>query len=218
MLVRIVSAVVLAFGLVFAACSDEEEDTTTPAPTGGTPSPAKPETPAETPPDDATPTPTPTTGEPAASATQAAIDALATWLGPVADPASISVSSVEPVTWPNGCLGLGRVGQVCTEALVEGFRVELALGNGIYEVRTDQSGGITLWAPSTQIMATFQEGLTNLFTFTTDDGGTLEAQPVFGTDYGVDPDTLAEGDAVGVALADAPQNGPQLLVWLDPAQ
>jgi hypothetical protein len=216
MIVRIVSAVVLTLGLVFIACSDEEEDSTTPAPTGGTPSPTQPATPPETPPGDATPTPTPTTGDPASPATQAAIGALATWLGPVADPASISVSSVEPVTWPNGCLGLGRSGQVCTEALVEGFRVELALGNGIYEVRTDQSGETTLWAPSTQIMATFQEGLTNLFTFTTDDGGMLEAQPVFGTDYGVDPDTLAEGDAVGVALADAPQSGPRLLVWLDP--
>lgn len=218
MIIRIVAAAVLAVGLVLAACSDEEEDTATPLPTGGTPSPTQLATPVETPPSDSTPTPTPTTGGPAGSATQAAIDALATWLGPVADPAAISVSSVEPVTWPNGCLGLSRVGRVCTAALVEGFRVELALGNGIYEVRTDQSGGTTVWAPRTQITATFQEGLTNLFVFATDDGGTIEAQPVFGTDFGVDPDTLAEGDAVGVALADAPQGGTQLLVWLDPPQ
>lgn len=204
MIIRTLAALVLALGLITAACGDDDEDVT---PTDGTPSPAATVTPA------GTPTPTPDPRPP----TDAAIDALAIWLGPVGDPASITVSSVEAVTWPDGCLGLSRVGQACTEALVDGFRIELALGDGVYEVRTDLTGDVVLWAPSVQILAQFKEAGTNLIQFTTDDGGTIEAQPVFGTGFGVDPDTLAEGDPVGIALADAPQSGPQLLVWLDPA-
>ncbi len=151
------------------------------------------------------------------AATEAAIDALATWLGPLAEPSEIFVSSAEAVTWSNGCLDAGLPGQACTDALVEGFRFELALGDAVYEVRTDLSGDVVLWAPSVQVLARFKEALTNVVQFTTDDGGTIEAQPVFGTDYGVELESLAEGDAVSVALADAPQSGGYLLVWVDPA-
>lgn len=219
MILRVLVALAVATGLVTAACSDDEEDIPSPTPGNGTVAP----TDAATPTPAATPSPTPTDSEPTPTpdpgpATDAAVDALATWLGPVADPASISVESAEAIIWSDGCLGLRRPGRACTQALVEGFRVILSLGNGTYEVRTDVSGDVVLWAPSVQVLAQFQEGLTNLFLFTTDDGGTLEAQPVPGTDYGVDPDTLMEGDPVSVALADAPQDGPQLLVWLDPVQ
>ena len=146
----------------------------------------------------------------------AAIGALALWLGPVGDRPSIGVVSVEAVTWTNGCLDLTRVGQACTEALVEGFRVLLALGEATYEVRTDASGRVALWAPKVQILARFLDVSPNLVRFSPDDGGTIDAQLVPGSDFGVDLATLKEGDAVGVALADAPQNGGRLLVWLDP--
>jgi hypothetical protein len=126
------------------------------------------------------------------------------------------VDSVEAVTWPDGCLGVQRVGVGCTEALVEGFRIDLGLGEAVYEVRTDVVGDVVVWAPTVEVLAFFKEAVTNSVQFTTDDGGVIEAQPVFGTDYGVDLDSLAEGDAVGVALADAPQSGGKLLVWVDP--
>lgn len=213
MIPKLTIALLLALATAFAACSDDDgqEQTQTPAET--TP-PAATETagPSETPPSEPTATPDP------GPATDAAVEALATWLGPVADPAAIEVTAIEAVTWPDGCLGLDRAGLMCTDALVEGFRVELTLGDGTYEVRTDLTGDLAVWAPTTQIMAAFAECLTNLCTFTTDDGNTLEAQPVFGTDFGVDPQTLSAGDPVGVALAEAPQAGPQLLVWLDPVQ
>lgn len=40
--------------------------------------------------------------------------------------AQISVVSFREVTWPDGCLGLGRPGQACTQALVPGFLAELS--------------------------------------------------------------------------------------------
>ena len=157
-----------------------------------------------------TPTPYP---EPPFSA---AIDALAAWLGPAADPASIEIASTEDVTWSNGCLDLSRVDQMCTEALVPGFRIMLSLGDATYEVRTDRSGRQTAWAPQIQILVRFSEVSTNLAIFTTDDGNELSTQLVPGTSFGVDLATLDLGTPVGIAIADAPQSGPPLLVWVDP--
>ena len=37
------------------------------------------------------------------------------------DPGAITVISIEPVTWPNGCLGLESAGQVCSQARVDGW-------------------------------------------------------------------------------------------------
>ena len=36
-------------------------------------------------------------------------------------PGDVSVVSVQPMTWPDGCLGLARPGQACTQALVPGW-------------------------------------------------------------------------------------------------
>ena len=151
-------------------------------------------------------------------ATQAARDALAVWLGPVGDPMSISVRTVEAVTWRNGCLELTRAGQACTQALVEGYRIELTLGEATYEVRTNASGSVVLWAPRIHVLARFVEASPNLAQFMSDDGGTIEVQIVFGSDLGVDLASLTEGDPVGLALADAPQGGGFLLVWLVPLE
>jgi hypothetical protein len=53
---------------------------------------------------------------------------LATRLGrPVSE---ISVHSFEPVTWPDGCLGVHRDGYVCTQALVPGFLAKLTDASG----------------------------------------------------------------------------------------
>jgi hypothetical protein len=41
-------------------------------------------------------------------------------------------------TWTDGCLGAGRPGESCTEAVVPGFRVLLRLAGKSFEVHTDQ--------------------------------------------------------------------------------
>lgn len=48
------------------------------------------------------------------------------------DAASISVASVEPVEWPNACLGVQIPGQVCAEVLTPGYAVLLEAP--VYEV------------------------------------------------------------------------------------
>jgi hypothetical protein len=122
------------------------------------------------------------------------------------------------VTWSGGCLELNRPGKACTTALVEGFRIELLLADATYEVRTDGIGSTVLWAPTVQILVRFQEASPNILEFLTDDGNTLVAQAVFGTDFGVQVSSLARGTPVGVGLANAPQSGGFLLVWVDPVR
>jgi hypothetical protein len=100
--------------------------------------------------------------------------------------------------------------------LVAGYRVLLDLANATYEIRTDATGDVVLWAPDVQVLARYAEASANFVQLTTDDGGTINAQAVPGSDFGVQPRSLNPGDPVGVALADAPQSGGLLLVWLDP--
>jgi hypothetical protein len=52
----------------------------------------------------------------------------------------ITLISTESVTWPDGCLGVDRPGMMCTQALVEGYRIIFEAGGREYEVRTNESG------------------------------------------------------------------------------
>ena len=163
----------------------------------------------------ATGTSTVAPARPEAAAVEAAREALARWLGPVGDAGSIEVVSVEAVEWPNGCLGLSRAGQMCTEALVPGFRVALGLGVAVYEVRTDRTGAQVAWAPQVQILVRFLQSSTNVAVFETDDCNEVPTRLVPGTGFGVDLLTLSQGTPVGIAVADGPQAGMTLLVWVE---
>ena len=55
-------------------------------------------------------------------------------------PQSIEVVSFEEVDWPNGCLGLPRLYEACTEAVTPGWRVILSLAGEIYSFRADAVG------------------------------------------------------------------------------
>jgi len=57
----------------------------------------------------------------------------------------VRVLSWEPVDWPDGCLGI-RMGGMCTEAVVPGYRLVLDIGGEVYEYRTDGAGGRVLMA------------------------------------------------------------------------
>ncbi len=48
------------------------------------------------------------------------------------------------VIWPNGCLGLGGSDQVCTQALVPGWRVTVEGGQQRWVYRTNESGSLVL--------------------------------------------------------------------------
>ncbi len=75
-------------------------------------------------------------------AQRAAIAALASRLNIPQD--QISIMSSEPVTWPNGCMGIQRMGVMCTMNIVPGYRIVLGAGGSQYEFHTNQDGSVVL--------------------------------------------------------------------------
>jgi hypothetical protein len=55
-------------------------------------------------------------------------------------PAQLRVVSASNQTWPNGCLGLEQTGEVCTQALVPGWRVRVAYGERLWSYRANLAG------------------------------------------------------------------------------
>ncbi len=47
----------------------------------------------------------------------------------------IAVDSVQPAEFPNACLGAERVGEMCAEMLVNGWRIMLSTPSESYEYR-----------------------------------------------------------------------------------
>jgi hypothetical protein len=210
-IIRKLTALLFVVFLAAAACSGSGSDEPTQTPPAGL-TPTAPAAPTAT----ATTPPASTATPESARAVQAARSELGRWLGPVGDPPSITVESVERVTWRNGCLEVHRAGRACTQALVEGFRIQLRLANATYEVRSDLTGSTLVWVPQVEILVRFVEASPNLLSFRTDDGGEIVAQAVPGSDIAVNVRSIAPGTPVGLALADAPQSGGFLLVWVDP--
>lgn len=201
---------------LLVSCSDSDinsEATPRPEPTATT-APATPNVPDGTPPL-GTPTAAPAAGVTAEEAGELAREHLATWLGPAGSLEATIVLVAEESTWQTACLDLPRPGESCGQALTNGYSVQLQLGSAEYQVRMNAAGTDVRWVPETQAMVSFVEASTNSTVFQTDDGSTIVAQPVRGTDFTVRPEDLAEGAAVAVGLSRAPQRDGWLLVWLD---
>lgn len=62
----------------------------------------------------------------------------------------ITLISTEEVTWPNGCLGIVRMGVLCTQAEVPGFTMILEANGQNYEVHTNQDGSVALLVEGAQ--------------------------------------------------------------------
>jgi len=77
-------------------------------------------------------------------AEQAALTHLSETLGLPVD--QISLISTESVTWPDGCLGVQKMGVMCTQAMVEGFRIVFEANGREYEVHTDATGSVAVVA------------------------------------------------------------------------
>lgn len=68
----------------------------------------------------------------------AAREALAELLSVSAE--TIEIRNVEPAEWPDGCLGLAGPDEMCTMAIVPGYRVTLVVGTSQYVYRADERG------------------------------------------------------------------------------
>ncbi len=69
----------------------------------------------------------------------------------------ISLVSTESVTWPNGCLGIVRMGMMCTQAQVPGFRIVLEANGQKYEFHTNLDGSIIQLAGGAQISSDIEQ-------------------------------------------------------------
>jgi hypothetical protein len=61
---------------------------------------------------------------------------------------SIAGVSQEEVTWPDGCLGCPKTGEMCVQVLTPGYRVVLRVGDANYEYHTDLVGTARLCSQS----------------------------------------------------------------------
>ena len=138
-------------GLLAAACgSPGVSDLPTTEPTSTQPAP--------------TTTPVPPTTLPPTSthipvdippAQRAAVQALAAALGISVD--QIKLVSIEAVEWPDGCLGVGRVGVLCTQVITPGFRIVLEANGKQYEYHTSADGSVVIPAESLVVASEIQQ-------------------------------------------------------------
>lgn len=56
--------------------------------------------------------------------------------------AKLTFVEATPKTWADGCFGLARSGEICTQALIKGWRVVLSSGSQRWIYRTDQQGRV----------------------------------------------------------------------------
>lgn len=55
-------------------------------------------------------------------------------------PGKLKVTNYKQETWPNGCLGISVPDQICTQALVPGWRITVSDGQKTWVYRTDNRG------------------------------------------------------------------------------
>lgn len=63
-------------------------------------------------------------------------------------PGKLKITQYSQQTWPNGCLGITEPDQLCTQALVEGWRVVLSHEDRTWVYRTNASGSVVKLEPA----------------------------------------------------------------------
>lgn len=60
---------------------------------------------------------------------------------------TIRLVSSEPIDWPDGCLGVVRMGVLCAQGIVPGFRLVFTAAGQSYEFHTNQDGSSLIESP-----------------------------------------------------------------------
>lgn len=156
----------------------------------------------------------PDRGEPEA-ATGAAIEVLAQRMNVAAT--RLSRVSVEPVDWPNACLGVSLPGVACAQVVTPGFRVVLRYDTGsTHEVHTGR-GGLAVWVAQQTLRATIREpeqpGAP--LSLTDAEGRAVRVLLAPGTQrLDVPAGALRAGDRVTLGVDDPRDGGPPRAVWI----
>jgi len=119
------------------------------------------------------------------TAEQAALNQLSEALNLPAD--QLTLVSTEAVTWPDGCLGVQKVGMMCTQALVEGYRIIFEFGGKQYEVHTNETGSSVVLASGFELSDAI--------------AGVLITQ--LSENLGLDPDTISVVSSEPVRFSDS---------------
>ena len=53
---------------------------------------------------------------------------------------SIQLVGIQPVQWPDSCLGVSQPGVMCAMHVVDGYRITLSAQNQVYEVHSNLDG------------------------------------------------------------------------------
>jgi hypothetical protein len=114
-------ALLLASSLTLASCAK------TPEPPLPQPNAEAIEVPAESPPPEAAPEGSENAALPAAVEAAIFQDIASRQQVPIE---SLKVTAAQAKSWPDGCLGLGGPAEICTFAIVEGWEVTVAQGDG----------------------------------------------------------------------------------------
>ncbi|HEY8491888.1 MAG TPA: hypothetical protein VIO14_12945 [Dehalococcoidia bacterium] len=69
-----------------------------------------------------------------------AVEDLAAGLG--VRPEAVTVVAVEPVEWPNACLGVEEVATFCAQVITPGYRITLAAGGAEYVYHADRDARV----------------------------------------------------------------------------
>jgi len=77
-------------------------------------------------------------------------------------PSDIKIIKIEPVMWPNSCLGIEITGVMCSQVVTPGYRVILSTPQGQVEYHTDEAGQHIVMAP--QVSSTTGSGIEGLIT------------------------------------------------------
>jgi hypothetical protein len=88
-------------------------------------------------------------------AQRAALNALMEQLSLAAD--QIKLVSTEAVTWPDGCLGIVKMGVMCSLAQVPGFKIVQEANGKKYEFHTNQDGSVVMLAAGAQDAAAVEQ-------------------------------------------------------------
>ena len=62
-------------------------------------------------------------------------------------PAKLKITQYSRQTWSNGCLGIAQADEICTQALVEGWRVVVSGNRRTWVYRSDRNGRIVRLEP-----------------------------------------------------------------------
>lgn len=53
------------------------------------------------------------------------------------DPLTVTLVDIQPVDWPDSCLGLPASNEMCAQMVTPGFRLHVKAGGTVYEFHTD---------------------------------------------------------------------------------